>query len=221
MKDDPQIARFEPRWPVAVTILGVLGLIASLPNVVKLLPMWTTVALGAFAMVPVAIVGLTSGRARWLRIERGMLLAFFCVSLVLLAANLASLVRVMVYRAADVSGVQLLASSIAAWVSNVLIFSLLYWQTDRGGPEARMNRSGLPTDWLFPQEGTLGKDVPADWRPAFIDYLYLAFSTATSFSASYCMPLTPRAKLLMMMESALSLVTIIVVLGRAINVLGG
>jgi hypothetical protein len=109
---------------------------------------------------------------------------------------------------------------IAVWVVNVLVFSLLYWQIDRGGPEARINSWGARPDWLFPQGGAEAEIVPAGWNPAYVDYLFLAYSTSTAFSATDTLPLTSRAKLLMMLESSISLVTILVVAARAINILG-
>jgi hypothetical protein len=105
------------------------------------------------------------------------------------------------------------------WVTNVLTFSLLYWQIDRGGPEARANNAITRPDWMFPQTGAPG-DAPPDWRPKFVDYLVLGFSTATAFSPTDALPLTSRAKMLMMLESTISLVTIVVVASRAINILG-
>jgi uncharacterized membrane protein len=102
----------------------------------------------------------------------------------------------------------------------MLIFSLLYWQMDRGGPEARVKHVEGRTDWLFPQENAPARDVPANWQPAFVDYLYLGYSAATAFSTTDVMPLTARAKLLMMLESAISLATIVIVAARAINILG-
>jgi hypothetical protein len=125
----------------------------------------------------------------------------------------------MVHRPSDITGLQLFASSIAVWVTNVLIFSLLYWQIDRGGPEARANNASTKPDWLFPQTGA-PEDAPPDWRPTFVDYLFLGFSTATAFSPTDALPLTSRAKMLMMLESTISLVTIVVVASRAINILG-
>ena len=115
---------------------------------------------------------------------------------------------------------RLLESSVALWVGNVLSFSLLYWQIDRGGPEARVNHTCTQTDWLFPQEAAPAEDVRTGWGPAFVDYLYLSYSTATAFSTTDVMPLTARAKLLMMLESTISLVTIVVVAARSINILG-
>jgi hypothetical protein len=72
---------------------------------------------------------------------------------------------------------------------------------------------------FFPQEGA-PRDVPPDWRPTFVDYLFLGYSTATAFSTTDVMPLTSRAKMLMMLESTISLATIVAVMSRAINILG-
>jgi uncharacterized membrane protein len=100
-----------------------------------------------------------------------------------------------------------------------LLFSLLYWRMDRGGPEARANDAGTRPDWLFPQSGA-PDDAPPGWRPTFVDYLFLAYSTATAFSPTDALPLTSRAKMLMMLESSISLSTLVVVASRAINILG-
>jgi uncharacterized membrane protein len=97
---------------------------------------------------------------------------------------------------------------------------LLYWQIDRGGPEGRIDGAHDWPDWLFPQVGAPAGDVPGDWRPTFVDYLYLSYSTATAFSTTEVAPLTARAKLLMMLQSMISLTTIVLVASRAINILG-
>jgi hypothetical protein len=73
-------------------------------------------------------------------------------------------------------------------------------------------------DWLFPQ-ATAPEDVPPDWRPLFVDYLFLGYNTATAFSPTDAMPLTRRAKMLMMLESTISLLTLVVIVSHAINVL--
>jgi hypothetical protein len=134
-------------------------------------------------------------------------------------AALKTLISAMVRRSSEVTGLHLLTSSIAVWATTVLLFSVAYWRIDRGGPEARANHANRKPDWLFPQENA-GEDVPPDWRPTFVDYLFLAFCTATAFSPTDAQPLTARGKLLMMLESTISLVTIVVVASRAINILG-
>jgi hypothetical protein len=140
--------------------------------------------------------------------------------MVLILANLANLIDAMVHRSTEITGVQLLASSIGVWNINILVFSLLYWQLDRGGPEARVHHAGRRADWFFPQESAPVEDVPAGWGATYVDYLYLAYSTATAFSTTEVAPLTHRAKLSMMLESSISLATILLVAARAINILG-
>jgi hypothetical protein len=211
---------FESRGPVALAILAVIVLLAILPARISLLPFWLPYAVGFAVLAPIAAAGLTAAKPRWLRIERAITLFFSGVTGVSTLVNLANLIGAMVHRSAEIDGLQLLASSIAVWVTNVLMFSLLYWQIDRGGPEARVNEASTMPDWLFPQEGAPAEDVPRGWQPTFIDYLYLGYSTATAFSTTDAMPLTPRAKLLMMLESAISLMTIVIVASRAINILG-
>lgn len=212
--------RFERRWPVVLTILAVLALLALLPTPIRLMPMWTPYILGALVLLPVVGAGITGASGRWRRIERVVSLVFVVVAVILLVANLANLIRAMARKPADITGLELFASGVGFWVANVLVFSIMYWQMDRGGPEARLSRTGKRTDWLFPQESAPDGDVQSGWRPTFVDYLYLAYSTATAFSTTEVAPLTARAKLIMMLESSLSLVTITVVLARAINIFG-
>ena len=104
------------------------------------------------------------------------------------------------------------------WASNVLLFSLAYWRIDRGGPEARLNQPGTkPPDWVFPQQENAAL---RNKNLTFVDYLFLAYWTAIAFSPTDALPLSSRAKLLMMLESMVSLVTIIVVVARAISIIG-
>lgn len=219
MNDGRPATRFEPRWPVALAVLAVTALHLATPGRIRLLPMWVAFVTGFAVLVPMVAVGLTAANARWLRVERAVTLLFFVVVGVSNIASLINLITLMLYRSAGMSGQQLLASSTAVWVTNVLLFSMLYWQADCGGPNARANDAEQAPDWLFPQSGAPTEAVPTGWRPTFIDYLYLGFSTATAFSTTDVVPLTSRAKSLMMLESALSLTTTVVVASRAINIL--
>ena len=219
MKEQIQAVRIEPRWPAALAILIVLFMLAALPERVRMFPGHTSYIMGVVVLVPMVAVGLTAGSARWLRVERAIMLLFFVTVGAGTLANLSKLIGAMLHRSAEITGVQLLASSIAIWVTNILAFSLLYWQIDRGGPEARLKCAGAKPHWLFPQEGG-PESMQHDWWPTYVDYLFLGFSTATAFSPTDALPLTPCAKLLMMLESSISLVTIIVVAARSINILG-
>jgi hypothetical protein len=218
MNTPTQATRIEPRWPPALAILGVVFLLQSLHPRLRVLPAWVPYALAIAILVPMAGVALTSGKASWLRVERTMT---FLIFVAVEAATLMTLVRLigeMVYASNEVSGLVLLASSIGVWVDNVLAFSLLYWQLDRGGPHARANNLGRRPDWLFPQAG-VPEDVLPGWQPTYVDYLFLGYSTATAFSPTDALPLTSRAKILMMVQSTISLATILIVASRAINIL--
>jgi hypothetical protein len=211
----------EPRWPVAVAVVASTLLLGMLPDRIRFFPSELSWVLGLMVAVPIIGVGLKiSPTLYWLRVERTVILFLFSVGSVAMVVNLTNVVTAMVERPADVNGIQLLSSSIGVWVANVIIFALLYWQIDRGGPERRLNCQSTMPDWLFPQESAPREDVSPDWHPTFVDYLYLAYSTATAFSTTDAMPLTARAKLLMMLESTFSLMTVLVVASRAINILG-
>jgi hypothetical protein len=219
MQEQVQPVRLEPRWPVALAILVVLFLLTLLRARARLFPFWLAYAIGLALLLPMAGVRLSGARTPWLRLER---IVTLCVSLIVEFITLRTLFYLlceMVLRPTALSGRQLLASSIGAWVANVLAFSLVYWHLDRGGPEARGNNAGLKADWLFSQS-IAAELVPPDWRPTFIDYLFLSFTSATAFSPTDTMPLTPRAKMLMMIESTVSLTTLVIVASRAINILG-
>jgi hypothetical protein len=213
--------QLEPRWPVAFAVVASVVMLGMLPDRIRLLPAGVNWILGLMAALPIIAVAIYGTRKPyWLQVERVVILLMFVVAAPAMVINLINVLIVMVRRPADITGIQLLSSSIGVWITNVIIFALLYWQIDRGGPQKRLNRTNTGTDWLFPQESAPSEDVPANWRPVFIDYLYLAYSTATAFSTTDAMPLTARAKLLMMLESSFSLMTVVVVASRAINILG-
>jgi len=209
--------RIESRWPVMLTSVAVLGLVVFLPTRIRAFPGWVPYLIIITLNVPMAALALSADKRRWLGIERVVLLVFFVSLGCTLVDELKYLVVALVRPSNHVDGLQLLASSVAVWASNVLLFSLVYWQIDRGGPEARLNNPRTRPDWIFPRDDDTS--LP-DKTPTFVDYLFLAYWTATAFSPTDALPITSRAKLLMMLESMVSLVTIIVVAARAVNIIG-
>lgn len=219
MTSPPAGRPIESRWPVALTILVVLILLTVLPERVRLGPIWLPYIPGITVLGAMAMVPLTGGKARWLRIE-GLIMLLFCLVIgIATVVSLAYLIGEMIHPSSHLNGLELLTSSIAVWIANVLVFSLLYWQIDRGGPEARVDHRQTIPDWQFPQTD-LPDPIRLDWQPTFVDYLFLGYTTATAFSPTDALPLTARAKLWMMLESMISLATILVVVSRAINILG-
>ena len=214
-----EVTHIESRWQVVLAILAIFFLLTQLPSRVRVFPNWFPVLLTIAVIAPMVAVQLITPKARWLRVERIVIIFFLIILGFALVKSLWYLLYEMVRRSFEVTGIQLLTSSVAAWATNVLLFSLLYWRLDRGGPEARANRAKTKPDWLFPQQG-VPEYVGPNWHATFVDYLSLAFDTATAFSPTDALPLTSRAKLLMMLQSTISLVTIIAVAARAINILG-
>ena len=104
------------------------------------------------------------------------------------------------------------------WLTNIVVFSLWYWEFDRGGPGARAEALDPYPDFLFPQM-TSTEYAPANWSPSFFDYLFTSFTNASAFSPTDVMPLSRWAKMLMMVQSATSLVTVGLVIARAVNIL--
>ncbi len=117
------------------------------------------------------------------------------------------------------SGDELLFKAITVWATNVTVFGLIYWFFDRGGPIRRLQPDApYAPDFQFPQSENPQLAEPG-WHPRFVDYLYLSFTNSIAFSPTDAMPLTRRMKLLMLVESAISALTLLLVIARAVNIL--
>ena len=171
MNGSTQTIRDESRWPPALAILVVLFLLAVLPDHVHMLPVWVSYLAALAVIVPLAAVTLTGETQLWLGIERMMIILLAAAYVANTIAELADMIGVITLHPSGNNAFSLLSSSVAIWVANVLTFSLLYWQIDQGGPYARASASSVKPDWVFPQPAT-PEDLPPDWRPLFLDYLY-------------------------------------------------
>jgi uncharacterized membrane protein len=114
---------------------------------------------------------------------------------------------------------ELLRAAVHMWVVNVLLFGLWYWQLDSGGPLNRPTCAPQERDFLFPQQ-TEPALAESGWHPEFLDYLYVSFTNAAAFSPTDTMPLGRWAKMLMLAQSAISLTLAVMVVARAVNILG-
>lgn len=132
---------------------------------------------------------------------------------------LLNLIATLVDGGGKTNGHMLLVDALNLWVTNVVAFALWYWTLDRGGPAARGVTKTQTNDFLFPQMTLSDSKSSASWSPGFIDYLFLAFTNATAFSPTDTLPLTARAKILMMAQSGISFLTVALVAARAVNVL--
>ena len=208
----------EPRWPGALALLAVGGLRLALPETLSVGPDWLMLAIIAALLVPTEIAR-RAGRPYISRIlgyvATGVVTLDMVWSLGLLIAALPR------HREPPLD---MLVSAAAIWITNILVFASWYWRLDGGGPGAR-ELHGAHTDgaFLFPQM-TLDAEArrvmcEQDWSPGFVDYLFLAFNTSTAFSPTDVPVLSRWAKVLMMLQSLISLSTIALLAARAINIL--
>jgi uncharacterized membrane protein len=139
---------------------------------------------------------------------------------VLSAANAASIILLvhLLVNGAHANAPPLLRAAVHMWVVNVLLFGLWYWQLDGGGPLVRPSCEPHERDFLFPQQ-TEPVLLEGGWHPMFLDYLYVSFTNAAAFSPTDTMPLSRWAKMLMLVQSAMSLSLAVMVVARAVNIL--
>jgi hypothetical protein len=211
--------RGEHWWPVALAIIVAAGLHVALPARYRVQPSWVVpaVLLGLLAVLIVGDPGRIDKRKPWLRIVTGAVIALITLANLLAAARLvlAILTNNKLF-AAQPGG--LLAAGGVVWATNVIAFGLWYWDLDRGGAASRAHHPDRNPAFVFP-EMQHSAYVPANWVPRFVDYLSLAFWTATAISPTDISAIKPWAKLLMMLEAGCSIVVAALVIARAINVL--
>ena len=206
----------ESPWPAQLTVLAAICLQLALPERLTVGPTWLVPALEGALLIGMFVATprqLEHEHRRRRRVALGMT-AFVS------AANVYSLVALTHYllhhNVSD--GHALIGSGVLIWLTNFLIFALWYWELDRGGPGVRAAGHDGPPDFLFPQMSD-DRIEPRAWRPTFIDYLYVSLTNATAFSPTDTMPLSAMAKSVMGLQSMVSLVTIGLIVSRAVNIL--
>ena len=216
---DEEVIFVEPRWPIALVLSSFIVLTIVLrivePERESLGPHWLAPAIevGLLLALIAANPAHLVGRARWLRPLSisliGLLAAVALFSTVVLISDIVRGSKV------TESAASLLASGALIWLGNALIFGLLYWVLDSGGPLARYRHERPYPDFTFTQQGS--EFAPPDWRPRYVDYFVLGISTSMAFSPTDVMPMTPWAKLTMTLQSVISLTVIGLVVARAVN----
>ena len=197
-------------------LVGALILYLTLPSKFLVGPSWLMPAL---ELLLIAGLWIDRPRADRDRAEREPRVVLVLLALVA-AANFVQLELLVHYllHGGKAGGRPLLLSSIVIWLTNTAVFGLWYWQLDRGGPDARARDTDVRVDWVFPE---MSEDqwAPPGWNPTFLDYLYVSFTNATAFSPTDTMPVSLRAKMLMMLQAIVSIITVLLVAARAISVL--
>jgi hypothetical protein len=220
-----QVHPGEPRLPAALAVLVAIGLYALLPNKLLVVPRFVVPGLELLLFIPL-VKANPRRMTRQNRALRRLAIALILLIAVSNAAALVLLVRRLVGGHGDEPAAGLLLAAGQIWLTNVLVFALAFWELDRGGPVSRTQvaRPRLPVaDFRFPQDedhdaiGEVAKrsSEKSGWAPGFIDYLYVSVTNSSAFSPTDTMPLSPRAKILMAVESvsALSLSVLVISYG--------
>lgn len=210
-------------WPALLCVLAAIALQVRLPGKLTVGPTWLMPALEG-----VLLIGLAASTPRGRVDEDHPVRRRVAIGLIALvntanAVSLYLLAHELLHKHVS-NGRSLILSGVSIWLTNILIFALWYWQVDRGGPANRAHHPDPTTpdgrpDWVFPEMDGGHPYTPQGWSPDFIDYLSLAVTTATAFSPTDAMPNSGRAKVLMNAQALISLVTLGLIISRAVNIL--
>lgn len=208
----------EPFWPAQLTAAAALALYLTLPHALIMGPKWLVPGVEGVLLLGLVVTTPTRHHMQSSRLRAfivgliGLVSLTTLISLILLAGFLLDGSRAR--------GHALLFAGAVLWLTNVLIFGIWYWELDGGGPANRLapSQRARPPDFLFPQLAR--SELAPGWRPGFADYLYTSYTNATAFSPTDTMPLSAMAKLLMATQSLIALITVLLVVARAVNVLG-
>lgn len=216
--DRASVDKPEPRWQALLALLAIAGTAFALPRWLSLTPRW---------LVPLCILLLVLPTIFAHRTGRHSLnhaLGIFISTIITFSLIGSVVLLVTALPAHKESPLRLLFSGAALWLSNVLIFALWYWRLDGGGPTQREEHGGFGSrGFLFPQmqvEKSQRESFGIDgWRPGFVDYLFVAFTTSSTFGPTDSPILQPWAKLFSMLQGFISLTIVVLLISRAVGVL--
>ncbi|ORA48893.1 hypothetical protein [Mycolicibacterium celeriflavum] len=208
----------ESTMPVVLAVVAAMALQVAIPKSYTLVPRWPLLVLEGLLLIALLAINplVMSRRTRFGRYATWALLAAITIDNTVSAVLLdISILTGAVRNDAAV----LLGSGAAIFITNIIVFGIWYWELDRGGPFARHAGEHPYPDFLFPQM-TNPEVTKPDWRPTFLDYLYVSVTNVMAFSPTDTMPLARWAKMMMTVQAMVALSTAGLVIARAVNVLG-
>ncbi len=206
----------DPLWHVQLTLAVAVVVQILLPNRLSAFPKLLLPALIVACMAGLQLLtpktAIFTSRARRLVVLG--LIVFIAIANI---SSLQLLISAMI-GATHQQAPELLLSAGGIYLTNIIAFGLLYWEMDNGGPGSRRSAELSGRDFLFPQQN-LGYTLKPAWQATFFDYLYVSITNATAFSPTDTMPLSRRAKFIMSLQALISLLAVVLVAARAINIL--
>lgn len=207
------LKRSDPHWPAQLAALVAIVLYATLPEKLTIGPSWLVPVIETLLLV--ALVLATPGdEVPGSRMRQRLAVTLVGVLAIATLVALGLFAHLVIEEGA--AGHGLVDAAIVLWGTIVLVFALVYWELDRGGPLARAQHT-RPFDFLFTQSTDEGRELAPEWQPAFVDYFYLSLTNSTAYSPTDTMPLSRRAKMAMGIQSVASLVTIGLLVARAVG----
>lgn len=206
----------DPVWHVQVAVLAAILLQLLLPSRYVL---GLQYGLPAVELLLIIALSFTTPRERIFKSLRRRINVFLLIGVMTAGNGYALSVvinRLLEHHVTDAR--QLILAAINIYLTNVIAFALWYWEMDGGGPGERQRIEKYEHDFMFPQNQNEDYKHP-DWKPTFIDYLYVSFTNSMAFSPTDTAPLTRRAKMLMLAQASISLLVIALVAARAVNIL--
>jgi len=213
-----RIDRPEPRWQVIFALLAVAGIYLALPKELVVGPAWLLPVLVVALLIPTVFAHRTG------RHSLNHVLGIVICAIITLGLIASVILLVTTIKGGKEPALALLRSGGALWLTNVLVFALWYWRLDGGGPRKREAEQEFGSrSFVFPQmqiEKTERETFGIDgWRPSFVDYLFIAFTTSSTFGPTDAPVLTRWAKLLAMTQILISLTIMVLLISRAVGVL--
>ena len=206
------------RWPAIIASLATGVLFYAIPESLTVGPDWLLLVLIAALMIPTSLAHKTG------RVALNAIFGYSVLGVITVAVLSSLILLITRLPAHKETPIELLRAAAALWVANILVFASWYWHLDGGGPNER-DKQGVHTDgaFLFPQmmmDQQLRREMGEDqWSPGFVDYLFLAFNTSTAFSPTDVPVLSRWAKVMMIVQSLISLATVVLLAARAVNIL--
>jgi hypothetical protein len=206
----------EPFWPAQLGAAAALLFYLSLPHRLIMGPRWLVPGVEGVLLLTLVLTTPTRHSEQSVRLRAAVISLLAVIS----ATTMISLILLarFLLQGSKTGGEQLIFAGGVLWVTTILICGIWFWELDRGGPGKRCAGERRSPDFLFPQ--MTEPHLAPGWRPRFVDYLYTSYTNAAAFSPTDTMPLTPLAKMLMAGQSLIALITLLLVVSRAVNILG-